>query len=440
MNSNRVDERFVDLTPANNLSRKQLQAKMITNRKMIPYHNSRIQNIYNTILNSTYLDNLNLSLTLGVEGYKYYWNILFNSPKTPQAKKNKIFEYRIFAYPIVYDVRFPSFVSETYVIYEDDERVYVYGDLSGNQINGLSEYTGEVPMTVQGNNIELLNVGNVIHNTLQLTNKYGIHTTLDLTFKKQITYTYTSGSVVYYQYTSTSGEYGGTTETYLSNLIVNDITSWQKYIDRHMSQVFTRDGNRINIYGSLLKDTHIEINSTNQISSSLQGYIEDSKLYLSKSYLSFSDFVITGNNVINITNPYGVTITLQAAFYRGVFQDYRVPRWIFSVTGLYTYGLNVLNVADVDSWESFFNYEPDLTLDDNNNISSWETYTEDYKLYLSKTDASDNIVTNENKMSYHVYLADTDLDVDKSNLSTSDTVTTGDNIINYYVNIVYNAV
>jgi hypothetical protein len=436
MNSNRVDERFVDIPTRNNVSSKQLQSKMITNRKMIIYNNSRIQNIYHTILNTTYLANVKLSQTLGVEGYKYYWDTLFNSSKISQSKKNKIFDYRTLAYPIVYDIRFPSFISDIYVILEDEARLYIYGDLSYNQINGLKEYIGEVPMTVYGNNIELLNIGNVIHNTLKLTNKYGIHITLNLTFHKPITYTYPSGDVIYYQYTSTSGTYGGTSETYLSNLIVNNITSWKTYIERPMSQVFTRDGNRIDMRCSLLKDTYIEINSTNQIYPTIQGYIEDSKLYLSKSHLSTSDFKITGTNMINITNPYGITVSLQSLFYREIFQNYRVPKWIFTITGTYTYGLNTLYVNDINSWETFLNYNPTDTV---TNISSWETYVDESKLYLSKTNLPINNYTNtSNKLNYYIYIAEPNIEITRDDLVTSNSITTGSNTKNFKVNILHN--
>tara|TARA_A100001015_G_scaffold246980_1_gene283617 strand:- start:3172 stop:4245 length:1074 start_codon:yes stop_codon:yes gene_type:complete len=357
MNSNRVDERCVDLTLSNNMSRKQLQAKMITNRRTINYNNSRIQSIYNTILNTTYTENEHLSRVIGNDTYRYYWDKLFYSSKILQYKKRKIFEYRTLAYPIVYDIPFPPYNGETYVISNDDH-VYIYGDLSGNQINGLTEYNGDVPAIVYGNNIYILNIDNVIHTTIQLTNKNNIQTILNVTFHKQITYIYPNKNVVYYVYSSESSVYGGSTGTYYTQLIVNDISSWNSYIERPFTKVFTRVGDRIDMRCSLSKDTYIEINSTNQIAETVNAYIEDSKLYLSKTHIGSNDFNVSGITVINIYNLYGVMISIQSTFYRGIFQDYRVPKWIFVLSGQYTYASNSLDVNDLDSWETFLQYDP----------------------------------------------------------------------------------
>ena len=353
MKCNRVDERCVNLRLSNNMSSKQLQAKMITNRKMIPYQNTTIQHIYNTILNTTYDDNYNLSLILGVDVYKYYWNTLFNSHNIHNSKKMKLMEYRLFAYPIVYDIRFPTFNVDTFVV---SDKVYIYGDLFENKINGMSVNFGDIPMVVYGNRIEILNVNNVIHNTILLKNKHNINISLSITFHKQTTYMYESGQVSYYVYSCNSGIYGGTTETYLSTLIINDLLSWQSYIDRNITHVLIREGTRINMRCSVSKETNIELNKTNQINSNIQAYVENERLYINKTIITINDLSITNLNVINITNEHGVRVSLSLYMSRDVFQNYKLPNWIFILTGQFTYEMDVLDVSNLDSWETYLNY------------------------------------------------------------------------------------
>jgi hypothetical protein len=211
-------------------------------------------------------------------------------------------------------------------------------------------------MVVYGNRIEILNVNNVIHNTILLKNKHNINISLSITFHKQTTYMYESGQVSYYVYSCNSGIYGGTTETYLSTLIINDLLSWQSYIDRTITHVLIREGTRINMRCSVSKETNIELNKTNQINSNIQAYVENERLYINKTIITINDLSITNLNVINITNEHGVRVSLSLYMSRDVFQNYKLPNWIFILTGQFTYEMDVLDVSNLDSWETYLNY------------------------------------------------------------------------------------
>ena len=82
----------------NNKSSKMLQAEMIRNRKNIIYNNTRTANIYNTIINGTYEDNIKLSQSICVDTYRIYWRQLILS-RISTTIKTKINEYYYIAYP-----------------------------------------------------------------------------------------------------------------------------------------------------------------------------------------------------------------------------------------------------------------------------------------------------------------------------------------------------
>ena len=75
-----------------------LQAEMIRNRKNIIYNNTRTANIYNTIINGTYEDNIKLSQSICVDTYRIYWRQLILS-RISTTIKTKINEYYYIAYP-----------------------------------------------------------------------------------------------------------------------------------------------------------------------------------------------------------------------------------------------------------------------------------------------------------------------------------------------------
>lgn len=82
----------------NNKSTKMIQAEMLRNRTKISYKNSRVTNIYRTILNKNYDENLKLSKLIGLEAYRIYWRQISTS-RISEATRNKVNEYFKIAYP-----------------------------------------------------------------------------------------------------------------------------------------------------------------------------------------------------------------------------------------------------------------------------------------------------------------------------------------------------
>jgi pantothenate kinase len=93
-----VSDNCVRTDYQNNKSSKMLQSEMIKNRKKIAYNNSRVNNIYNIILNGNYEDNLKLSKNIGVDAYRIYWRQILLS-RISFVTKNKINEFYSIANP-----------------------------------------------------------------------------------------------------------------------------------------------------------------------------------------------------------------------------------------------------------------------------------------------------------------------------------------------------
>lgn len=338
----------------NNESRKVLYSKMINNRLPLTYNNSRVNYIYNIMINGSYSDNEALSMKIGVRLYKLYWTKLFVSNKIHGSIKNKILGYQNIAYPITYSLPFPQKQNdENYIV--ESNIIYIYNDSSSNIID-LSDNISDifkVKINLSENTLEYKeNIENIF-----FINKNDISLNIPLEIIDNTTYIFKDSeniNLIKYRLTPTL-TYGNTNLLNEHKLDVSSRISWEEYFNKDKIEQIQIVENIVELYVDIKYENNIiKLNTEHIIQSYMTAYVYESKIYINKKNLNLSEINMVSNNRINVTNKNNITVELDTLF----LDNFPLTNkyWEFSLKDSLYLGTNQLDIDNIESWRNFIDY------------------------------------------------------------------------------------